>query len=85
MGTEAPKDKVKVPDLTGLTVDQARETLAKVDLYMTASGSSSYYTSSTLAYDQSEEKGKKVDRGSVITVYFTDNSVSDYGGQEIAD
>lgn len=85
MGEEAPKDQVKVPDLTGLTVDQVRDTLASVDLYMTATGSSSYYNSSTLAYDQSVKEGKKVDRGSVITVYFTDHSVSDYTGQEIAD
>ena len=85
MGAEVPKDKVKVPDLTGLTVDQVRQTLASVDLYLTASGSSSYYNSSTLAYDQSVKKGKKVERGSVITVYFTDHSVSDYAGQEIDD
>ena len=85
MGTEAPKDKVEVPNLTGMNVDQVKQALARVDLYMTATGSSSTYSSSTLAYDQSVSAGKEVDRGSVITVYFTDHSVSDYAGQEIVD
>ena len=85
MGTEAPKDKVVVPDLTGLSVEQAKQALARVDLYMTATGSSGYYNASTLAYDQSVSAGKEVDRGSVITVNFTDHSVSDYAGQEIVD
>lgn len=85
MGQQAPKDKVKVPDLTGLTVDQVRQTLARVDLYMTATGSSSYYNATTLAYDQSVKPGRRLERGSVVTVYFTDHSVSDYAGQEIAD
>jgi stage V sporulation protein D (sporulation-specific penicillin-binding protein) len=85
VGTEAPKDKVVVPDLTGLSVEQAKQALARVDLYMTATGSSGYYNASTLAYDQSVSAGKEVDRGSVITVNFTDHSVSDYAGQEIVD
>jgi stage V sporulation protein D (sporulation-specific penicillin-binding protein) len=85
MGVEAPKDRVTMPDLTGLTVDQVRETLAGMDLYLTATGSSSYYNSATLAYHQSVKAGEKVERGSVVTVAFTDHSVGDYAGQEIDD
>lgn len=83
MGEDVPEDQVDVPDLTGMTVDQARKTLNERSLYMTATGSSSYYNSSTLAYSQSVEAGTKVDRGSVITVSFTDNAVADYAGREI--
>ena len=85
MGTDVPQDKVKMPDLTGMTVEQARSTLSDLNLYMTVSGSSSFYNNTTLAYDQSVKAGKKVERGTVITVYFTDNSVADYTGQVIDD
>lgn len=84
-GEDAPTSQVKVPDVTGMTVEQARTTLNAKELYMSASGSSGHYTKSTLAYKQEPEAGSKVDRGSVITVYFTDSSVADYTGQEIDD
>ncbi|MCD7838599.1 MAG: PASTA domain-containing protein [Clostridiales bacterium] len=85
MGEEAPDDTVTVPDLTGMTVDQAKEALSELDLYMTATGSSSYYNSTTLAYSQSTAAGTEVERGSVITVNFADSAVADYAGQEIDD
>ncbi len=85
MGEEAPDDTVTVPDLTGMTVDQAKEALSELDLYMTATGSSSYYNSTTLAYSQSTAAGTEVERGSVITVNFADSAVADYTGQEIDD
>lgn len=85
MGEEAPDDTVTVPDLIGMTVDQAKEALSELDLYMTATGSSSYYNSTTLAYSQSTAAGTEVERGSVITVNFADSAVADYTGQEIDD
>ncbi|MCD7843490.1 MAG: PASTA domain-containing protein [Clostridiales bacterium] len=85
MGEEAPDDTVTVPDLTGMTVDQAKEALSELNLYMTATGSSSYYNSTTLAYSQSTAAGTEVERGSVITVNFADSAVADYTGQEIDD
>lgn len=85
MGEEAPTDKVTMPDLTGMTVDKAKEKLEELNLYMTASGSSGSYTSTTLAYDQSEKAGSEVKRGSVVTVYFQDIAVNDYAGEEIDD
>lgn len=85
MGENAPEDQVTIPDLTGMTVDQAKSTLNSLNLYMTVSGSSSYYSNTTLAYKQEPEAGSEVDRGSVITVYFADNAVADYAGQEIDD
>lgn len=85
MGEEAPADQVEVPDLTGKTVEQARQLLNEQNLYMTASGSSSYYNSTTLAYSQGTAAGTLVDRGSVVTVYFADSAVADYTGREIDD
>lgn len=85
MGDEAPDDKVEVPDLTGMTVERAKETLEQLNLYMAVSGSSGNYTNTTLAYDQSEKAGSEVDRGTVVTVYFQDIAVGDYAGSEIDD
>lgn len=85
MGEDAPADEVEVPDLTGLTVDEVQEALEALNLYMSALGCSSNYTSTTVAYDQSEEAGSEVERGTVITVYFQDMAVNDYSGEEIDD
>lgn len=82
MGEALPDDQVTMPDLTGLPPDKVIEQLSSLDLYMTASGSSSYYTSSTLAYKQSIEPGEKVDRGTTVTVYFADDTIVDYADYE---
>lgn len=84
-GEEAPTTPVTVPDVSGMTVEQARATLNAKELYMSVSGSSGHYSSSTLAYKQEPEADTQVDRGSVVTVYFTDSSIADYTGQEIDD
>ena len=85
MGGEAPDSQVKVPDLTGMTVERAKAALEEKNLYMAVSGASGDYTSTTLAYNQSEEAGSEVERGTVVTVYFQDIAVNDYSGQEIED
>lgn len=77
MGGEAPEDTITMPDLTGMTPDVVKDTLNNLNLYMTASGTSGYYTSNTVAYKQSVEAGKKVSRGEVITVYFSNKSIED--------
>ena len=77
MGGEAPEDTITMPDLTGMTPDAVKDTLNNLNLYMTASGTSGYYTSNTVAYKQSVEAGKKVSRGEVITVYFSNKSIED--------
>ena len=76
MGEEAPTDQVRVPDLSGLTYDQAKKKLNDLGLYLRASGVS-YYSAVTKAQDQSVGPGETVDRGAVIPVRFVDTSVTD--------
>ncbi|MBO5727197.1 MAG: PASTA domain-containing protein [Oscillospiraceae bacterium] len=76
MGEQAPTDQVAVPDLRGLTFDQAKERLNAKGLYMRASGVS-YFSAVTKAQDQSGGPGELVDRGTVISVRFIDTSVND--------
>jgi stage V sporulation protein D (sporulation-specific penicillin-binding protein) len=67
---------VSVPDLRGLTYDQAKKRLNDLGLYLRASGVS-YYSAVTKARDQATGPGERVDRGSVISVRFVDTSVTD--------
>lgn len=76
MGQQAPTQQVNVPNLRGLTYDQAKKRLNDLGLYMRASGVS-YYSAVTKAVDQSIGAGETVDRGTVIPVRFVDTSVSD--------
>ena len=76
MGEEAPADQVIVPDLKGLTYDQAKKKLNELGLYLRASGVS-YYGAATKALDQSVGAGETVDRGTVVPVRFVDTSVTD--------
>jgi len=76
MGEEAPTDQVTVPNLKGLTYDQAKKRLNEQGLYLRASGVS-YYSASTHALDQSVGAGEVVDRGTVVPVRFVDTSVTD--------
>ena len=67
-----------MPDLTGMTPDQAKAALNNLNLYMMATGTSGNYTSSTdVAYKQSVKRGKKVARGTVVTVSFTNKTEAD--------
>lgn len=76
MGEEAPTDQVTVPNLKGLTYDQAKKRLNEQGLYLRASGVS-YYSAATHALDQSIGAGEVVDRGTVVPVRFVDTSVTD--------
>ena len=73
MGGEAPTEQVQVPDLTGKTMDQAKQAMSAVGLYIRATGATEY-GSSTIVSSQSEEAGTMVAPGTVIDVHFTDNS-----------
>ncbi|MBQ9531467.1 MAG: PASTA domain-containing protein [Eubacterium sp.] len=71
------KEKVKVPDFTGLTVSEANSAAADANLNIEISGNN-LSSSTVVAYRQSTDKGTKVDIGSVITVSFKNtNSVLD--------
>lgn len=68
---------VKVPDFTGLSVSEANTLAAECGLNIRFSGNN-LESSSVTAYRQSSEKGSKVEKGTVITVYFIASSgVSD--------
>ena len=77
IGDATPPDTVTVPDLTGMTPDEATDALTEVGLYMEATGASMYYSDATRVYDQSVAAGETVDPGSVITVSFNDTSDTD--------
>ena len=76
MGETKPTDQVTVPDFTGMTVAQANEAAANAGIYVLAKGADS--TSGTVsATYQDISYGTKVDRGTTVTVEFTDHSAQD--------
>ena len=77
MGEEAPTEQVEMPNLQGLTYEQARKRLNDVGLFLRASGVSTYYNSSVLAQDQSIAAGELVEPGTVVSVRFVDTTVTD--------
>lgn len=81
MGEDVPDNTVAVPDLTGMTPDEAKAALENLGLYCRISGTSSSYDDSTSAYDQSTVAGTEVSLGTTITVYFSTDgeTVNDYG------
>ena len=78
MGAEVPTDQVQVPNLTGLSMTQAKERLSALGLYLKASGATEY-GANLVAYDQSIEAGTSVDRGTAVEVRFTDSTASGAG------
>ncbi len=78
MGEEAPTDTVEMPDLSGLSKSAARSTLESLGLYYKASGAST--SSGVTADGQSVSAGTEVKIGTVITVHFSDQSITDSEG-----
>ncbi|MGN1014235.1 MAG: penicillin-binding transpeptidase domain-containing protein [Butyricicoccus sp.] len=70
-GEAKDTDKVKVPNLKGLSIEEARAKLAKRGLYMKQNGVADWRTTvaSTAIYQNPAPKSK-VERGSVVTVAF---------------
>lgn len=81
LGESAPEDAVTMPDLTGMTPDAAKQALAALNIYMRGTGSAQYFTSATLAANQSVSPGTQVERGSVVEVTFVEN-VNDFATDE---
>lgn len=77
LGEPKPEDTVAVPNVAGMTAENARAALARVGLYMKATGASGYYTSSTVAGTQSIAAGDQVALGTVVEVQFVDNHIYD--------
>ena len=75
MGENKPAEQIEVPDLTGLTPDECRDTLEQYGLYLRQKGvANSQVTGSTTASRQSPAAGTKVNIGSVVTVEFSDTT-----------
>jgi stage V sporulation protein D (sporulation-specific penicillin-binding protein) len=69
------KKKVTVPNFSGLTATEANKAAASAGVNIEFSGNIT--TSGLKAYSQSIKKGKEVDAGTVVTVYFRDESTVD--------
>ena len=77
LGETAPTDPAVMPNLTGQTLTEARETLSQLGLYLKASGATTYASETTRVSGQSVEAGSQVARGTVIDVQFSDGDVDD--------
>ena len=75
MGEEKPTEAVEVPNLSGMSPDECRDTLEEYGLYLKQKGvSSAQITGDTTATKQSPEAGTKVSLGAVVTVEFSDTT-----------
>ncbi|WP_297209991.1 penicillin-binding transpeptidase domain-containing protein [uncultured Flavonifractor sp.] len=77
LGEEVPTDQVEVPNVVGLSLEQAQARLSEAGLYLKASGAADY--SASTAYEQEVAAGTLVDRGTAIEVRFTDSTASGAG------
>ena len=75
LDAEKPDEPVKVPSLRGKSLEQAREALAKLDLYLKVGGSDRYLSSGATVATQSVSAGTLVEPGTVIDCTFSDNSM----------
>ena len=73
LGEQVPQETVVVPDLTGKTVNTARNQLQNLGLYLDTSGASPA-TSGVKVASQAVEAGTEVPYGAVINVTLVDNS-----------
>ncbi len=78
MGSEVPTDLVAVPDLSGMTITQARTAVEKLGLYLKITGVAEE-SSNIIASFQTIEAGTMVELGTVIEAHFTDNDGSGAG------
>ena len=77
LGEEKPTDLVTVPDLSGLTQSEARDTINSIDgLYLQIRGSKSDSYSVAVSF-QDIPAGTEVERGTTVTVELTDSSAQD--------
>ena len=74
MGEPVPTDKVRVPNLKGLSPSKAQDVMENSGLYLQTKGSSQYYSEVT---DQEPAAGSEVPRGTTVTVELTDQTALD--------
>ena len=63
-----------VPDFSGMSVGQANSAAAEANLNIEFAGNFIGTAGSSFAYKQSIEAGREIKVGTVITVYFRENS-----------
>lgn len=80
LSDEAPTDEVAVPDITGMTAAQAKQTLEAEGLFLRATGVVDYTDPDVTAAEQTIAAGTMVKPGTVIEARFV-SSVIDYGYQ----
>jgi stage V sporulation protein D (sporulation-specific penicillin-binding protein) len=80
LGEDVPTDQVEVPDLTGLTPTEAKNTLEDLGLFLRATGVADYTDATIRAASQSLSAGTMVAMGTVLEVRFV-STVIDYGDQ----
>lgn len=76
LGAAKTEDTVAMPDLSGMTYDQAKKALEDVGLYLNATGSGD-----GKVFSQGEKPGTVLNVGTAVEVKFTDDSVQE--GAEI--
>ncbi len=74
MGEEKPTALVKVPDLVGMTLEEANAALSEVNLYLRPEGTVGVAGSKIVADKQSVAKQTEVEEGTVIQVDFIDEN-----------
>lgn len=70
---KSDKQMVEVPDFAGLSISEANSLAAQKNINIAISGND-LTSGSVVAYSQSDEKGSRVEAGSVITVKFKNNA-----------
>lgn len=70
LGAEKPTNPVTIPDVSGMSVAQAKSVLERAGLYLKGAGAVS--SSSVIATKQSPAAGEQASPGTVITVDFSD-------------
>lgn len=83
LGEEVPTEKVKVPDLSGLSPSEAKNTLEEMGLFLRATGVTDD-GDNLEAMSQTIAAGTEVSPGTVVEVRFV-SSVIDYADQELPD
>ncbi len=75
LGGAKSEELISVPNVKGMSLEQAKSALSKRNLYIKITGvSSSQMSSATVAESQSIDPGTKVSIGTVVTVVFSNNS-----------
>lgn len=73
MGTQKSGETVTMPDLTGMTYDEAKAKLEGLGLYLNATGSGK----DGKVFEQVVAPGTPLEVGTSVEVKFTDDSVQD--------